>query len=568
MEPRLAARARGLRGYRVPATTQVLDLDLRGNEGALPDPALLTALGDPAILRRYPDARAVEAALAARLGLDPSQILVTAGGDDALDRICRLTLEPGRRALLPTPGFEMTERYVALAGGERVDLPWTGEFPLAETLAAIDDRTGLLVLTSPNNPTGLTVTADARRRLIAACAAVGAVVLLDLAYVEFAAEDPTIEAAAEPNVLIVRTLSKAWGLAGLRVGYVVGPPALLEPLRAMGAPYAVAGPSLTIAAAALAADGEGTTLGRFVAETREARAALEASLRIAGLEPSPSEANFAFAEGDRAGWVVDAAASLGVGVRRFPGRPGLERAVRVGCPPDAEGLRRACLALETAGRPEAILFDMDGVLVDVSQSYRAAIQGTAAEFGVAVTSEQIRAMKAKGDANNDWIVTMRLLREAGVEVPLDQVTACFEALYQGTAERPGLKTTERLLPPRALLERLAARLPLAVVTGRPRRDAVEALERHDLLAFFPVVVCMEDGPAKPNPAPVTLALRRLGLGRAWLVGDTPDDLRAARAAGVVPIGIRAPGDTDPTALLTAGAARVLAALTDLETLLP
>jgi phosphoglycolate phosphatase-like HAD superfamily hydrolase len=107
---------------------------------------------------------------------------------------------------------------------------------------------------------------------------------------------------------------------------------------------------------------------------------------------------------------------------------------------------------------------------------------------------------------------------------------------------------------------------VAVVTGRPRSDAERFLADHGLTDTVATVVCMEDAPAKPDPAPVRLALDRLGVRTAWMVGDTVDDLRSARAARVLPIGVPAPGD-DPAAaaatLRSAGAARILGSVTDL-----
>ncbi len=128
-----------------------------------------------------------------------------------------------------------------------------------------------------------------------------------------------------------------------------------------------------------------------------------------------------------------------------------------------------------------------------------------------------------------------------------------------------------MLVPVEVLSRIAERLPLAIVTGRPREEAEWFLDKEGLTDLFPTVVCMEDGPLKPDPAPVQLARSRLAVERAWMVGDTPDDIRAARGAGVVPIGIVAPGH-DPTAstaaLRESGAATVLSAVDDLLELLP
>ena len=220
--------------------------------------------------------------------------------------------------------------------------------------------------------------------------------------------------------------------------------------------------------------------------------------------------------------------------------------------------------------PAVLLFDLDGVLADVSRSYRRAILETAAELGVAVDAEQVRAAKAAGNANNDWELTWRLVTAAGVSISLPEVTARFEALYQGSAEAPGLRQTESLLVAPVWLEQLATRLPLGVVTGRPRRDAERFLEQHGVAAAFRTLVCMEDAPAKPDPAPVRLALQRLAVQSAWMLGDTVDDIAAARAAGVVPIGVVAPGSDPAAAVATlrgAGAARVLARTLDLDQLL-
>jgi HAD superfamily phosphatase len=110
-----------------------------------------------------------------------------------------------------------------------------------------------------------------------------------------------------------------------------------------------------------------------------------------------------------------------------------------------------------------------------------------------------------------------------------------------------------------------------VVTGRPRRDAHHFLDLHGIADCFSAVVCMEDGPPKPAPDPVRAALRQLGVTRAWMFGDTVDDVRAARAAGVVPLGVLPPGDPDPSlpaALFAAGAARVLDGVAAVQGLLP
>jgi HAD superfamily hydrolase (TIGR01548 family) len=240
-------------------------------------------------------------------------------------------------------------------------------------------------------------------------------------------------------------------------------------------------------------------------------------------------------------------------------------------PLNDEELEKLTSGLRTILTPEALLFDMDGVLADVEGSYRECISQTALSFGVEVTRAELEAAVWEGNANNDWELTRRLLQAGGVSADLEAVTGRFQELYLGTSESPGLREREQLLADRGLLERLASRLPLGVVTGRPRAEAEWFLERSGVADLFATLVCMEDGPLKPDPAPVRTALSNLGVTRAWMVGDTPDDLMAARSASVLPVGIVAPGD-DPTRAVTAfrstGVAAVLDSLTDLEELLP
>ncbi|MEO6461960.1 MAG: aminotransferase class I/II-fold pyridoxal phosphate-dependent enzyme, partial [Candidatus Eisenbacteria bacterium] len=134
-----------------------VDLRLDGNEGPAGPTALRDALAtlDLETVRRYPDASALEALLAARQGVDPSCLLVTAGADEALDRACRAFLGPDRSLVLPVPTFEMIERYAALARARVLEVAWpAGAFPTEAVLERIATDTALVAVVSPNNPSG------------------------------------------------------------------------------------------------------------------------------------------------------------------------------------------------------------------------------------------------------------------------------------------------------------------------------------------------------------------------------------------------------------------------------
>lgn len=556
--------------YRVPRPEIPLELLLDGNEGRPPSPELLATLleSGPELCRRYPDLGALEAKAATLYGVPVDHVLATAGADDAFERVLRVMAGPGRQAVVPEPTFSMVGRFVTLAGGQMVSLHWEEPtYPTEAVLGRIGPETAAVVVVSPNNPTGAVATRQDVERL--AEAAPHALIVVDHAYVEFGGEDLTDLGAQLPNVVVLRTLSKAWGLAGLRVGFAVASPTVLGWLRTAGHPYAVSGPSAALALRWLDA-GRGA-MQSYVSQVLVERPVLEAALTALGGQVQPSAGNFAFARVPDALWLRDGLAGFGIGVRAFPGDPLLDDAVRVTCPGAPADTARVLHALETLSRPEALLFDMDGVLVDVSQSYREAIRLTSSRFGVELTPEEIAREKERGDASNDWILTRRLLASRGVEASLREVTGVFETLYQGTPDAPGLRLREELLVSRELLAELRGRLPLGIVTGRPRADAERLLGERGLAELFDAVVVMEDAPAKPDPAPVRLALSRLGVTRAWMVGDMPDDMRAARGAGVLPLGARFDPTPDPAgalALTRAGAARVLRRPQELKERLP
>ena len=562
---RLSTRVRDLRAYIPPEVPPFVDLRLDANEGAGPSEAAMAALRGAGAesARRYPDARALEAAIAARHGVDPERVVVTGGGDDAIDRACRAFLEPGRDLVTHEPTFEMIGRSARLAGAAVRSTPWLGGgFPADELIGSISSETGLVALVTPNNPTGGVIPAVDVVRVARAAAGVRAAVMVDLAYAEFADDDPTAALAGESNVVIVRTFSKALGLAGLRVGYAVAPAGIADALRAAGGPYPVSGPALDAAASALGGN------RAFTERVRSERSRLSALLRELGCGVLDSQANFVAAAFDDADLVHRALASLGIAVRRFASRPELRGYLRITLPGCDRSFGRLERALRAALDPEALLLDLDGVLADVSGSYREAIVRTARSFGVDVTRAEVAEEKRRGGSNNDWEVTARLIARRGVTAPLAEITERFQAAYAGPG---GLRESESLIPDADVVRRLADRLPIAVVTGRPRDEAAWFLERAGLTPLVRALVCMEDAEAKPSPAPVRLALERLGVERAWMVGDTPDDMEAARLAGVVPVGVIAPGDDGGAsrgALERAGAARVARGLEDVLEMLP
>ncbi len=187
-----------------------------------------------------------------------------------------------------------------------------------------------------------------------------------------------------------------------------------------------------------------------------------------------------------------------------------------------------------------LVFDMDGVLVDVSDSYRETIQQTVEHFtGYRPSREEIQEWKNRGGWNDDWALSNAMIAERGVKIDYDQVVDYFQKLFHGDGSN-GLILRERWIAREGLFERLAGLFQLAVFTGRLRWEAELTLRRFTTVPFAPIVGAGDVPRHKPAPDGL-LHITELQPGRPmWYVGDTVDDARCAASANVPFIGIAAP----------------------------
>ena len=335
----------GLNPYRTSVAESGSVLKLDTNEGPHPSKSLINELVSEGVdlIRSYPDLRELESLLAGMLEIDPSRVIVTAGADDALERSIRSVLGPGKELVLPVPTFEMLERFATLAGSDITEVEWTqAPYPLDAVLDAITDSTAMICVVTPNNPTGFTATAEDIETL--SMKLPGVMILVDLAYIEFAEEDISLRVLELPNVIITRTLSKAWGLAGLRVGYAAGSERHIRWLRAAGQPYPVSTPSARLASRALHTGVESMRL--FCDRIRKERDELVQLLKNSGVKVLPSGGNFVFARFNDAGEVQSSLRDRGILVRTFPGQNHLENGMRISLPGNEDDFRRLTRALE------------------------------------------------------------------------------------------------------------------------------------------------------------------------------------------------------------------------------
>lgn len=187
-----------------------------------------------------------------------------------------------------------------------------------------------------------------------------------------------------------------------------------------------------------------------------------------------------------------------------------------------------------------IVFDMDGVLTEVSESYRQAIVETVAEItGQRITLDLIQQYKNRGGWNNDWALSQQIAADLGCDVAYDDVVERFNRIFLGE-NGAGLITRERWFPRPGLLEGLSARCGMAIFTGRLRYEADISLRRFAGGLKFDPIICADDVVrAKPSPEGLHEIARRHPGSSLIYVGDTVDDARAASAAGIPFIGIAA-----------------------------
>ncbi|MGE3959066.1 MAG: histidinol-phosphate transaminase [Vicinamibacterales bacterium] len=282
----------------------------------------------------YPPYEAATRACAEYLGVDPDRLTLVNGLDEAIMAVATSYLRPRpglplAEAIVPEPAFEIFAYDTEVVGGRavRVEPQRDHAFPLERVLDEITPNTRVVFITNPNNPTGV-LTPLAAIRTVAARVPPGAIVFVDEAYAEFSGISIIPELAQLPNVIVGRTFSKAFGLAGLRIGAITGHQDALEPIRHVVPVYSV---NVAAVVAVQAALRDREYVERYRAEVETSKALLYAACERLGLRYWKSAANFVLVDaGDRAERLAHGAAARGIYLRDRSKEPGLEGCVRVG----------------------------------------------------------------------------------------------------------------------------------------------------------------------------------------------------------------------------------------------
>jgi histidinol-phosphate aminotransferase len=265
-------------------------LDFNENTFAC-SPKVLETLGrvSRAELTMYPEREHVERVAAAHLGLASAQVLLTNGVDEAIHVLCQTYLGPGDEMLLPVPTYSMYAVYASGTDASLVEVPAEEgfRFPLEALLAKITPSTKLIAIANPNSPTGQAVSREHIVRIVEA--APQAVVLVDEAYFHFHRQTVIDLIGRAPNLIVARTFSKAYGLAGLRLGLLAAADEQMQWLRRVISPYSVNSLALACLPPAI---GDQPYIDWYVSEVLTARSEFTADLDRLGVRYWPSQANF------------------------------------------------------------------------------------------------------------------------------------------------------------------------------------------------------------------------------------------------------------------------------------
>lgn len=514
-------------------------------------------------ISRYPHYGAVTQKIAEYLKISIDEIKVTDGADEALAALIQTYCDADDVMLTVTPSFSMPKLYANLAGAKVVELNYKKrwEFPTEDFLKEIETNPKIKIvhLTSPNNPTGECISEEIAEKILKA--AQDKLVIFDETYGGYSGKSMISRVKDYENLAVVKSFSKDFALAGLRIGYIVTNSERIRLLKTVISPYSVN------ALAAIAAETALSDLEHFEkvkAEIQKSKEILTNGLENLGFTVYPSEANFVLINADeKAEFVYLTLLKNGIKVRKYSNKS-MSGLLRITMPQ----VEKAKEIIEILQPKPTLIFDMDGVLADVSNSYRTTIKKTYEYFSDReMNYERISEAKNSGGLNNDWDLTEFLLKSDGITVERQKLIEVFEKIYFDNGN--GLINQEKFLANRNFFEELSKKYNLAIFTGRPSIEAIYTLKKENVEEFFYPIITMDDLPKdrqKPDSLGIEIIKNKiLTTDEIFYFGDTSDDMKCGKSANVKAIGVLPPQDKSSemsARLLENGADRVLKTVTD------
>ena len=557
-----------MQGYFVPMYENHWDIKIDSNENNYgPSPKVIEILkkSDIENISFYPFYGELSQKIADYSGFNINNIKVTNGADEAIQGIIQTYLEKGESLLTLDISFEMPCIYSQIQGGNVIKVPFKDKwiFPTDDFISKISDAK-IIYIASPNNPTGNIIEESDLHKIL--LAAKDKVVIIDETYANYWGKSYKEYVKQFDNVFIVRSFSKDFALAGLRLGYIISNSENIKNLKKVISPFSV---NQFAMAAGVAALTDIEYFKRIRDEIISSKSELQIFFESTGAKVYPSNANFLLVDfKHKAEFVYNKLRKENISVKLFKKGSLLEGYLRVTIPTKS-GVQKIKEVLRI--KP-CLVFDMDGVLIDARNSYRVTIEKTYEKLtGKTVSQEEIQAAKNLGGLNNDWDLTKYLLEKAGLNVSYETIVDIFQSIYWNDGK--GLVNKETPLFNIDLLKELCKDYNLCIFTGRLYKEAMFALNKFESANLFDTIITTDDiphGKGKPNAYGLNLTKDITISDKYYYFGDTKDDIIAAKAAGYIPIGVLPPQDKSENLindLKKEGAKYIINSVNDIKTIL-
>lgn len=511
------------------------------------------------LFNTYPEYDEINAKIAAYYSVAPESVLLTNGSDEGISVISASFIEAGKdRAIVSDPCFAIIPHSLKLAGAKisAVKVMADLSFNIAGIEKELKAGAKMAFFASPENPTGALLEVS---RVESWCKDYPETLfVIDEAYGEYTQASCLSLINKFDNLLVLKTFSKAWGMAGLRLGIVFGKPELIEVLERVKLPFSVNAAAVWMAQKLL------DNATRVKTEVKDSL------IRLDNLATEIEQRGYKVTRGASNSILIE----MGFLAKRFTEycrtksvlvrdrSEVIDGMVRVSTGTQVEN-DKFLSVLDQFCESFGIIFDLDDTVVDTSKSFAKVVEKLVENYtGIPLKEGELSALKAEGGYNDDWIATQELIIRRGYEADIEDIVLTAIPMYKEIAME-----AEELICDLAVLETIRKRHRVFVVTGRCRVE-YDPVWGARLDSVFDQIYCMGDRPhlqAKPSGDYLEACMKENNLTDAIYIGNSVDDVAAASAINIEAFGVSTTLSADQ--LMASGASRVLKSVDELKELL-
>ena len=556
-------------GYFVPMYENSYDIKIDSNENNYgPSPNVIEALKNCNYkdISFYPFYGELSQKIADFYGFNIENIKVTNGADEALQGIIQTYIEENDTLLTLNPSFEMPNIYATIQGAKikKVNFEEKWIFPINKFIENITDDVKIIYISSPNNPTGNIIEEQDLIKIIQK--AQNKVIILDETYANYCGISYKNYIKEYDNIFITRSFSKDFALAGMRLGCVISNEENIKNLKKVISPFSV---NTFAMKAGISALSDISYFENIKKEILSSKKDLKLFFENLNFKVYNSKANFLLIDcKEKAEFIYEKLKKENIAIKLFKKGSALENYIRITIPTKT-GVEKIKKILS---EKPFLVFDMDGVLIDASKSYRLAIEKTYEYFAKeTISQKEIQDAKNLGGLNNDWDLTNYLLKKKNINIKYSELVDKFQSLYWDNGN--GFINNEDTLFDVNLFKELSKTYNLAIFTGRLKAEAMFALKKFKAENLFCPIITTDDipeGKGKPDSFGLNFIKEKTYSKQYYYFGDTVDDVTSAVNAEYIATGVLPPQDKTEEltqSLKNKGANFVLKSINDIQTIL-